>query len=183
MTGLEVEFKYRADDIKLDDFMEHCKAGEHILASGWDHFYDASKMDGFARHRIGADFNQLTYKRKTTDKNNYIREEDNLDLYPAMSRKQVASFLGKFGYTLNRSIFKNCFIYKFPRHTLVYYIIYSEALDEIGRFIEIEMAEDHAWDSENHAWTELLAVESDFKNLGLTPQARMKKSLYELVCE
>lgn len=185
ITGLEIEFKYRADDIFLDSFIEHCsdkKPVDKLTASGWDHFYSGTKLEGFARHRIGPDFNQLTYKRKTTDKNNYIREEDNLGLLKNVETHQVASFLGKFGYAHEKSIFKNCFIFTYPTYTMVYYVIYSKALKEIGRFIEIEMAEDHVWESEEQAWAAMLEVEKEYKGMGLTPQGRMKKSLYELVC-
>ncbi len=185
MIGMEIEFKYRADEVNLASFMSHCngmKPVDYVLASGWDHFYDASKTEGFARHRIGSNFNQLTYKRKTTDKNNYVREEDNLDLLLSVTQTQIASFLSKFGYEHNCTIFKNCFIYKYPTYSVVYYVIYSKALKEIGRFIEIEMSEDYAWESEEAAWNSLLEVEKSCKALGLTPQGRMKKSLYELVC-
>lgn len=186
ITGMEIETKYRADEIDLSSFMAYCQErgpDKYIMASGWDHFFDSSKIEGFARHRVGADFNQLTYKRKTTDKNNYVRQEDNLDLLPSVTAAQVTSFLGKFGYKHNKSIFKNCFIYKYPTSTLVYYAIYSESLKEIGRFIEIEMAEDYAWTSENQAWQALLEIEKNCWSIGLSPQGRMKKSLYELVCE
>lgn len=187
MKFLEVEFKYRADDIPLSKFMGFCMGlGKHkyVMASGWDHFYDSPGVQGFARHRIGPDFNQLTYKKKINGNNNFIRHEDNLDLLQTVSIDQIASFLSKFGYSLNKSIFKNCFIYKFPLYTMVYYVIYSESLKEIGRFIEIEMSEDFDWNSEENAWDNLIEIERIAKEpLGISPQSRMKLSLYELVCE
>lgn len=187
MKFMEIETKYNASEISLAKFNEFCQAqpGErkYLVASGWDYFYDSTRTEGFARHRVGVDFNQLTYKRKTTAKNNFIRQEDNLNLMPPVTVSQVASFLNKFGYTLNKSIFKNCFIYQYDRHTAVYYVIYDDTLKEVGRYIEIEMSEDYSWKSEQEAWDALTNLEREFKELGLSAQGRMKKSLYEIVCE
>lgn len=181
----EIEFKYRADDNSLADFMTACESKhplQHIIAAGWDHFYDNIKTDGFARHRIGPNFNQLTFKRKTSDTNNYVRDEDNLDLLQAVTSKQVASFMSKFEFQHNKSIYKNCFIYKFHDHTVVFYVIYDETIKEIGRFIEIEMSEEPIWATEEDAWDALVNIEKDWKHLGLNARSRMKKSLYEIVC-
>lgn len=186
MKFIEMEFKYRADDITLDQFSEYCESAgtyKHITASGWDYFYDSTRTEGFARHRVGSDFNQLTYKRKTTDANNYVRQEDNLDLSPGVSVSQVSSFLHKFGYKHNTAIFKNCFIYKYDTYTLVYYCIYDTNLKQVGKFIEIEMSEDYPWSSEEQAWEQLIQVEKACKAIGLSPQCRMRKSLYELVTQ
>lgn len=182
----EVETKYRADDISLSEFTKACEAKKpkaHIIASGWDRFYDGKSAEGFARHRIGADFNQLTFKRKTSGSNNFIRDEDNLDLSQRTLVSQVDSFLGKFGYKYNKSIYKNCFIYKFHDHTVVFYVIYDETIKEIGRFIEIEMSEEPIWATEEDAWNALVNIEKDWKHLGLNARSRMKKSLYEIVCQ
>lgn len=182
--AIEVETKYRADEIALNEFTSYCeslKPLKNIIASGWDHFYDKNGTEGFARHRIGPDFNQLTFKRKTTEANNFIRDEDNLDLLQPVSIKQVASFLSKFGYKHNTSIYKNCFIYKYPTYTMVFYVIYDEKIKEIGRFIEIEMSEESLWNDETEAWEALIEIEKGCKGLGLSARGRMKKSLYELV--
>ncbi len=182
----EIELKYKADDISLADFIAACERRnpkEHILASGWDRFYDNKNTEGFARHRIGPNFNQMTFKKKTSDYNNFIRDEDNIDMLQSVGIAQVSSFLGKFGLKHNKSIYKNCFIYKYLDHTVVFYVIYDEAIKEIGRFIEIEMAEDQPWVTEQEAWDNLINIEKEFKDLGLTARGRMKKSLYELVCE
>lgn len=186
MKYMEIESKYNAQDLCLTDFSAFCEsqgAQNHIIASGWDHFYSTPKVQGFARHRIGPNFNQLTYKRKTSGSNNFIREEDNIDLLVHTTRDQVQSFMNKLSYKHNKSIYKNCFIYKFPKHTLVYYVIYDESIHEIGRFIEIEMSEDHPWESEAQAWNSLVEIEKTCKPIGIVPQARMRRSLYEIVCE
>lgn len=184
---LEIETKYNAEDMTLTQFTAFCKSRsplKYTQASGWDHFYAGSEQDDqFGRHRVGPNFNQLTVKTKTAPKNNFIRQEDNLDFQEAISEEQVKSFFAKFGYDHIKSIFKNCFIYKYPLYTLVYYVIYTTEMEEIGRFMEIEMSESHNWESETEAWEALLALEKQCKPLGVTAQGRVRKSLYEIVCE
>lgn len=184
---LEIETKYNAADMTLTSFTEFCKSrkpDKFVQASGWDHFY-ASEADKqqFGRHRVGADFNQLTVKTKTAPKNNFIRQEDNLDFKEAISEERVKSFFAKFGYGHIKSIFKNCFIYKYPLYTLVYYVIYTVDMEEIGRYMEIEMSEDHPWHSAPAAWDALVRLERECKPLGVSAQGRIRKSLYEIVCE
>ena len=182
----EIETKYRADEISLADFTKTClarKPQDHKLASGWDHFYDSRVIPGFFRHRIGPDFNQMTLKIKTSAHNNYIRTEHNAGLTKDMTVRQIEAMLKDLTFKHNKSIYKNCFIYKYLDHTVVFYVIYDEANKQIGRFIEIEMAEDQPWVSEHEAWDNLVNIEKEFKDLGLTARGRMRRSLYELVCE
>lgn len=184
MKFKEIELKYRADDISLSDFHDFCwksPKSKYIEASGFDHFYaNESEPDAFCRLRVGVDVFQLTYKKKTVDANNFIRDEDNIDLAKSMTRAKVESFLSKIGYTYNTSVFKSCFIYKHDWYTYVYYVCYDIEMKETGRFIEIEMSEEHDWASESEAWNQLVVLEKLAKSLGLTPQSRTKKSLFEL---
>lgn len=184
MKYSEVEFKYRADDTLLSDFTTFCESRKplkFLVASGYDHFYEnPADENRFFRYRVGPDSNQLTLKCKTTVKNNFVRDEDNVDLAKKMTRADAESFIGKFGYTYNTSIFKNCFVYQYEWYTLVYYMVYSTDLKELGRFVEIEMKETDAWTSEEQAWNELLILEKLCKTIGAMPQARIKRSLFEL---
>ncbi len=184
MKATEVEFKYRAEDISLNDFMKFCegrKPFKSIIASGWDHFYE-SPLDttGFYRYRVGPDCNQLTYKRKTQTQNNFVRKEHNLDLAASFSVEQGANFCEDFGYVHNFTIFKNCFVFTYDWYTLVYYVCYDTDMKELGRFMEIEMAEDYAWANQQDAWDQLVAMERIAKPLGINPQCRVKRSLFEL---
>lgn len=185
----EVEFKYRADSIDLSDFVAFClerRPARTVTASGFDRFYESkSDPNCFCRHRQEPDkFNQLSFKRKTTDKNNYIRTEHNLDLGLKVNEDQVEALCAEFGYRYNTSIFKNCFIHKYEDYTLVYYICYNEDLNELGRFIEIEVDEDYPWKSEAEAWGVLTLLEEELKPLGISAQARIKRSLFEMFrCE
>ncbi len=185
MKYLEVEFKYKADNISLTSFTDFCKTKKPtsvVIASGYDYFYEnIDDPDAFCRHRVGPDSNQLTFKRKLSDVNNFIRTERNVDLAASMSVEEISGLCDEFGYKYNTSIFKNCFVYKYDWYTFVYYICYDTDMIELGRFVEIEMSEDHAWNSEKEAWEELLLMEKICgKGLGVTAQSRIKRSLFEM---
>lgn len=184
MTFTEIEFKYRVDNLSLSSFTDFCQGRnpkKFVEASGFDHFYAKSKEpDAFCRHRIGPDFNQLTFKRKTENKNNYIRVEHNINLERSVERKQINALLEEFGYTYNTSVFKTCFVYFFDWYVLSYYVCYDKEMKEIGRFMEIEADENHAWGTQQDAWNAVQAMEKICKPLGLTSQMRIKRSLFEL---
>lgn len=181
----EIEFKYSAADISLTKFSEFCKTRKplkFILASGYDYFYENLKdPDAFCRHRAGPDANQLTFKRKINSANNFVRTEHNLDLLPIMTNAQVEALCAEFGYKFNTTLFKNCFIYNYDFYTLVYYICYDVEMKELGRFVEIEMSEKHAWANEEETYNALLVMEKlCAKELGISAQARIKRSLWEM---
>lgn len=184
MESIEVEFKYRADNVTLQAFEEFCnnrKPDKIVEAAGFDHFYANTKdPDAFCRHRIGPEFNQLTFKRKTTDANNYVRTEHNLDLKVDTPKEKVTALCKEFGYTYNTSVFKTCFVYFYDWYVLSYYVCYDKDLKELGRFLEIEANEDHAWSTEQEAWDAVVVMEKICKPLGITPQMRIKRSLFEL---
>lgn len=177
----EIELKYRADDIALTDFIRFAqdrKPESSLFVCGYDHFY-SDGSDSFMRHRIGQDFNQLTFKSKTVSKNNFIRNETNVMLGKDVTKEEAADLCEKLGYKLNVSIFKTVFVYVYNRYVLSYYVVCSPDLKELGRYVEIEMSEDYPWETEEMAWNELVKLEQEAKCLGITPQARMKKSLFE----
>lgn len=184
MKYKEIEFKYNAADIGLMDFTEFCKEhGEHkeVVASGYDDFYEKDgDADSFCRLRSGADVHQLTFKRKTQDANNFVRTEHNIDLARSTTPAQIEALCAEFGYNYNTSIFKNCFVYKYDTYTFVYYVCYDTDMKELGRFIEVEMSEEYAWTNEAEAYNHLLVLEKLMRPLGISPQARVKRSLFEL---
>lgn len=186
-TPLEIEFKYSADNISLSHFNKFCQArpdhdtSAFLVASGYDYFYEnKNDSEAFCRHRYGPDMNQLTFKRKTSGVNNFVRTEHNLDFTKDMTVSQIEAYIREHGYEFNTSIFKNCFIYKFEWYTLVYYICYDTDLKELGRFVEIEMKEDYAWKTRDEAWNALVSMERLCKTLGVSAQKRIKLSLYEM---
>lgn len=185
MRNKEVEFKYKANNLSLSafkKFCESCNPDKFILVSGYDFFY--SKSDdptSFYRHRVNTNENQLTFKRKTDPNNNFIREEHNIDLPLGVSAEKIKDLCNITGYKYNCLLFKNCFIYNFSYYTLVYYVVYNEDLNELGRFFEIEMKEDGDWSDEHEAYRSLVSLEKMVgRELGITPENRVSKSLFEL---
>lgn len=183
MKYREVEFKYDARQISMEDFTQFCQdrmPQKFVNASGYDHFYAKVNEPGsFCRHRVGADSNQLTFKRKTDPANSYIRTEHNIDL-DGTSEDQVKALCQEFGYEYTKSIFKNCFIYRYDYYILVYYICYDAGMQELGRFVEIEMREDYAWESQDAAWNALVTMERLIKTLGVSKDKRIAESLFEM---
>lgn len=184
MKYTEIEYKYSADTVDLVRFHKFCMERTpetNFNVSGFDYFY-AHKTDSavFCRHRVGPDSNQLTFKRKLTDKNNYVRTEHNINLEKTLALPQVEAFLSEFNFTHSGTIFKNCFIYKFKDCTFVFYVVYDQGLKELGRFLEIEMSEDIDWPSQDTAVSTLQIREAELKYFGITAANRMRKSLYEM---
>lgn len=183
MTNREIEFKYPAT-VSLSTFKGFCqdrKADKFSIVSGYDHFFSNLKeTESFYRHRVNTNENELTFKRKTVQENSFIREEHNIDLPLSVSEDKIKALCAINGYTYDSSIFKNCFIYNYAFYTLVYYICYNVELKELGRFIEIEMKEDYSWTNEQEAFGELVTLERLCKNLGLSPDNRINKSLFEM---
>lgn len=184
MRFREIETKYNADKTPLTAFMSFCKEREpskFVIAAGYDHFYEkVGDKESFCRHRIGPDANQITFKRKTTSENNYVRTEHNINLAKPMTEDQVRAYVEEFGYQYNTTLYKNCFVYKFDTYILVYYVVYDMDMKELGRFIEIEMDEDYPWVDDDEAWGTLLVMEKMCKSLGAKPESRITESLFEM---
>lgn len=184
MKYKEIEFKYNAENISLTSFIEFCEEEgplEEFYTAGYDHFYDNEKDPGaFCRHRISSNFNQLTFKRKMVDTNNFIRTEHNLTLGLETTKDQVAALCSEFGHKHNVSIFKTCWVYKYEKAVLAYYVCYNLEMKETARFFEIEANEDFAWEDEKQAWDYILDWEKGCSDLGVSAQARIKRSLFEL---
>jgi adenylate cyclase class IV len=182
LEGFELEYKYRADNVSLEDFQAFClKQGQAlpITAAGYDYFYADPKRDGdFLRHRIGPEFNQLTLKRKLSE-DNVLRNEYNLTLGQHTPVSEVEAHAKALGFEFNRRIYKNVFVYQYEKYILCFYACYDDNLKELGRFIEIEMAEDYPWKSQEEARQLMQILEDKIGVLGITYKNRMRKSLFE----
>lgn len=183
LNNKEMELKFSAKEISLEDFTAFAEARKplkSIYVCGFDTFFSNPKDDTmFLRHRTGDNFNQFTVKRKLVEKNNFIRDEINLTLGEGTSQDTVAAVAKAMGYEFNRTIFKTVFVHNYDKYVLAYYTVYDLNLKELGRFLEIEMAEEYHWETEAQAWALLGEIEASAKVLGVTPQGRIKKSLYE----
>lgn len=186
MKFREIELKYNAENIDFAEFEKFAlerKPLKKVIAAGFDHFHaNAKEKDSFCRHRVGPDgMNQLTFKRKDSGAtNNVTRTEHNLDLAPNVTTDQVKALCAEFGYKYNTSIFKTCFVYEYDWYIFVFYIVHDTSMKEVGRFLEIEAKEDYHWGSEQEAMAAIVSIERFAKSLGITPQNRLKKSLWEM---
>lgn len=180
----EIEFKYDAKNISLFDFIRFCKKTtktNYLLVEGKDHFYGNDlRPDEFYRHRVGSDMNQMTYKKKLCKENNYIRIEYNLDLDLRVTKGAVEAMIAKYSFRYNTTLIKTAFIFETKKYTAVYYICYNEDREEVGRFIELEMAEKYPWKDERQAMAALKVLEKKFSAIGTNPRARVKDSLWEM---
>lgn len=179
---LEVEAKYKAHDIKYKDFrdlVDKLNPRWQEVSSWDDYFVNRSCKEDFSRYRNFDGKGQITSKEKTSDANNNTRIEYNINLGDNKF-ETIEEWHKSKGYKHEFKIFKTCFIAWLPTVDLVYYIVYNEELKELDRFIEIECLEDHPWKDEEEAWNEVIKYEKMLEPLGIVPQNRMKKSLFEI---
>lgn len=180
----EIEYKYSAEHITMDDFFKFCRdrnPHKHVIGFGPDHFYHSlTDKNSFHRFRIASDYKELTLKKKLNNENSVVRIERNMQMHMTMTKEKIDGYLKELGYEYNTTIYKSCHVYEFDYYTLVYYICMNENMEEIGRFIEIEMKEEYPWQDVDHALSELNALEIICKPLGLRKKDRINESLFEL---
>jgi adenylate cyclase class IV len=157
---------------------------DYIEVGSWDTYFSTGKSDEFIRFREG--FNpELTIKKKTVGSNNFNRVEVDLKLSATTADyKEVSKWLSilPVPYLKNFKIYKYCFIYVYSDITLVYCVVYNEEMEEKGRFVEIEIDKKQVekFNTPGEALKYLNDFEQKLSVLGITPQNRMKKSLWEL---
>lgn len=181
---LEYEFKFRADDIKLTDFealMETLPYNKKQLASSFDYYFvKEGSVDEFQRFRE-SEKPELTKKVKTKKENSWQRWESDLPLDPnRITYKQVEFHLGMDNYKFNFKIFKSCSIYWFDTVNIVHYTVFDENMEKKGSFLECELNKDQVLKLGDKAMDELREWEQKLLPLGITPQNRLKRSLFEL---
>lgn len=179
---LELERKYKADDIKLTDFHKLVKSSNPVAykeASSFDHYF--VNKDEFIRFRESQD-PELTKKIKNSEINAQNRTEVDLPLDNKRLTKEIVEKWAELeGYKHNFTIYKNCFIYWFDLVNIVYYISYNEELKELDRFLEIEVNKSKVNELGLEGATKILnEYEQKLSKLGILPQNRMRKSLFDL---
>jgi adenylate cyclase class IV len=181
----ELEFKYRADEVSLVSFVNLMNQVGYTTrkdVSSWDHYYThTDNKDEFLRFR-DSDHPELTIKRKVKTTNNWERVEVDLPLDPARANKKtVDSWTSLEGYGNNFTIYKSCFIFWQELLNMVYYVVYDENMKEKGRFIEIEVNKNKVQEiGTTKAFEQLKEMERKLTALGINPQNRLKKSLFEM---
>lgn len=184
MEFLEIEVKYRADNVDRLKFKEIARVlvpKDFIYIESSDVYYTKSDTE-FLRYRMSAENSkdkraELAFKKKHSDNNNIVRTEVNLRI-DLNKREVVDAFCEGLGYKKNFSIFKICDIYRFDDAVLVYYSVRDED-GKYASFMEIEVIEGLP-KSQEEAWEIIRKYEKIIEPLGITPQNRLKKSLFEM---
>lgn len=184
---LEFETKYKVGGEALFPFktiVQSLPALEGFTyVEGPDTYW--TKGEDFFRYRKAAHEKEnvkawLTMKKKLEGaKNNIQRKEINLrvDVTPFETVKEGVELLG---YTYNFKIYKMCHIYYFEDATLVFYTVEDENKD-LTHFIEIEVHEEKIGEmTEEQAWGIIKKYETALAPVGIKPQNRLRKSLFEM---
>lgn len=190
---VEVETKYRVEPHLLTEFKRIVGGMDglekFIYVEGPDYYFTNGKGDNFIRYRRPAHGldngrSEVTVKVKPEGaKNNIMRTEVNVrvDQSPEDS---VRAFVALMGYTPNFSIWKGCHIYNLKDATLVFYSVYDTTdgkASKMDNFVEIEVSEEHVQDmTEEQAWVIITKYEKALEDVGLNPQKRLRKSLFEM---
>jgi adenylate cyclase class IV len=135
-------------------------------------------------HGLDNGRSEITTKFKREGaKNNIQRKETNVrvDVTPEDS---IRDFIGNFLYTTNFNIWKGCHIYNFDDATLVFYTVYDTTDGKATKsdsFVEIEVSEEKVSEmTEEQAWGIIAKYEKVLEDIGISPQKRLRKSLYEM---
>jgi len=205
LEHIEFETKYRVEDQNLilfkqilDNLNEDKK---FIYVEGPDYYFTYPKWwfehntqwdanGTFGRYRkpsYGLDNGrrQVTHKYKPRDaKNSIQRKELNINITPETSEETIFEQFECHGMKFNASIIKNCHIYKLKDATLVFYTVYDTTdgkPKKADNFVEIEVDEDTiASMTEEQAWGIIVKYEKMLESIGLNPQKRLRKSLFEI---
>lgn len=182
---LEIEVKFRADEIDRLQFKEIVKSlnpKEFLYIESTDVYFLKSDTE-FLRYRMSADNTkdkraELAFKKKHSEDNNIIRTEVNLRV-DNNKPELVQTFVEGLGYKKNFLVTKICDIYRMEDAFIVYYSVKEPQDKEYQSFIEIETLEGKVA-STDEAWEIIRKYEKLLEPLGITPQNRLKKSLFEM---
>jgi len=197
MKFKEVEFKYYGLRISKNAF---CELIEGFLPNSSierpaypsqgqapiDYYFSDKKTSRFMRWRQGQDNNsgdlwELTSKIKTNSHDNNIREEINIPLVSKdMSFDKASAFSLMHGLEHDFSIRKDVQVYWLDRVVFSRYTTFDIEGAMLDTFIEIEANEEFPWTDEKAAFDEIVYWESKLSPLGVKPEDRITKSLFEL---
>lgn len=187
----ELEFKYKADHVKLakfQEFAEEAKPKKILYVGSYDTYYSPvdkaspfiSKGLEFVRYRQGTS-PELTIKIKLNENNNNSRIEIDLPLSKKVTKYIVEKFLSWFGFKENFEVFKECYIYFYDKIDIVYYIVRDkEEGKQLACFIEIEARKDAKFDSADEAWQLVKEMEQKMNIFNISAANRMKRSMWEI---
>ena len=183
MKFIEIEYKYKIDANKrlaFKDLVKDIEGISFVYIESYDIYY--TRSDGeFLRYRYSEDKKQkraeITYKKKSIESNNVIREEVNLRV-DANDFETVDKFITGLDYKYNVKVFKACDIYETNEVQIVFYSVQDEE-NNWQSFVEIEVREG-TFSTEEEGVEIMRKYEKLLEPLGITYQNRLSKSLYEM---
>ena len=182
----EFETKYKTDLSALPIFnriVSSLPNLESFLYTCGPDVYHSHSNNCIGRYRSTLDgkFAQWTVKRKPDGaKNNVYRFESNWNV-AGTPADEVDAGAKQMGFVFDFKIHKNCFIYKFQDATVVMYWVREDGTEKEDYYIEIEVTEETIHElTEDQAWGVINKYEKLLEPVGISPQKRMKKSLFEL---
>ena len=192
---VEIETKYSMpdNDLFLQPFKHLVETAfkdefKFIYVQGEDVFFSLANRNkkSFGRFRKSQDGKTCEWTVKVPqDKNSTIfRKEVNIKLNPSTKLEDITSMADAMGAKYDTSIWKTCHIYILHDATLVYYSVRSEA-GKMSNFLEIEVKEDMAIETEEEAMEIITKYEKFLKPLEISPHKRKRTSLREMytTCE
>lgn len=193
----EFEVKYRVEPHVLVEFKQIAGNLPDLLnflyVEGPDFYYTHSDYEdsSFGRYRrpsFGLDNGRAEWTVKFKPKNakssqNRLELNWRVDRTPEEDVKRGAELMG---FKFNFSIVKSCQIYKFDDATMVFYTVYDvtdgTTASKVDHFVEIEVCEDkiRAGLTEDQCWAIIDKYEKILAPIGITPQKRLRRSLFDM---
>jgi adenylate cyclase class IV len=195
---IEWETKYRVEAHLLVVFKkivsELPDIKRFLYVEGPDHYFTHPNFDenSFGRYRkpsFGLDGGRSEWTVKVKPKgakNNIQRTEVNWRV-DKTKEEDIFKMLELQGYKFNFSIVKNCHVMFFDDANVVFYTVYDTtegtSSTKVDHFVEIEVNEEKIRKeglTEDQAWNIISKYEKILAPVGVTPQKRLRKSLWEM---
>ena len=182
MKNKEIEYKYWANDLSKEDFLDKLKACKDVISGrvslpdsfyvvSCDDYYTKEDGDGseFIRFRKGGTLYELTIKKK--EKENVVRTEVNLNVTDNED-SVVSEFIGLLGYNKAFQVYKEAWIWHLKECDISYY-----TLSDGRSVVELEAL--------NYLTVEegVRTISYWEKALGLKSLKKESRSLYEIFSE
>ena len=124
---------------------------------------------------------ELTSKKRTNSINNNIRVEVNLPLVAeGMNFEKAKLFSELHSLSFDFAIKKSAKVIWVDKVVISHYSTYNMKNKLLDTWLEVEADEHYPWANEAEAMAEVLDWEKRFAVLGITPQLRIKRSLFEI---
>lgn len=193
----EFECKYRVEPHVLIEFKrivsELPELRSFLYVEGPDFYYSHPDFDerSFGRYRrpsFGLDGGRAEWTVKRWLKGAKVstkRLEMNWRV-DQTAEEDVKRGAEVMGFVFNFSIIKSCQIYKFDDATLVFYTVYDvtdgSTSSKVDHFVEIEVSEKLVSKglTEDEAWGIIEKYEKPLAPIGISPQKRLRKQLWDM---